>query len=261
MSEPTTTPHAPAPVISLRGLRKSFGALKVLDGVDLDVLPAENMVVLGRSGTGKSVLIKLIVGLLEPDAGDIQVMGQSVLGLKRKQLDALRVRIGFSFQSSALYDSMDVAQNLEFPLTMNVDGLSTQEVRARVDAALEAVGLADSRRKIPAELSGGQRKRIGIARALILQPEIMLYDEPTAGLDPVTSGEINDLIRSVQATHHTSAILITHDLTCARAVGDRAAMLLDGRLTKPGTFAELFPSADPKVQAFYDYNFIQATHP
>jgi phospholipid/cholesterol/gamma-HCH transport system ATP-binding protein len=261
VSDVTTTSPPPEPVISIRGLRKSFGSLRVLGGVDLDVMPAENMVVLGRSGTGKSVLIKLIVGLLTPDAGEIRVMGQSVLGLKRKQLDALRVRIGFSFQGSALYDSMDVATNLEFPLTMNVKGLSKADIRSRVDAALEAVGLAGSRRQIPAELSGGQRKRIGIARALILQPEIMLYDEPTAGLDPVTSGEINDLIRSVQATHNTASIIITHDLTCARAVGDRAAMLLDGLLTPPGTFDQLFPSDNPKVQAFYNYNFIQAGHP
>ena len=243
------------PVIRVAGLHKAFGDRVVLAGVDLDVHPAENVVVLGRSGSGKSVLIKILVGLLRPDAGLVQVMGRQVDRLTQTELDRLRVHIGFSFQHSALYDSMSVRDNLAFPLTMNVAGLPSAEVDARVDAALEAVGLLEARRQMPAELSGGQRKRIGIARALILRPEIMLYDEPTAGLDPLTSGEINDLIVQVQETFHTTAIIITHDLTCAKATGDRTAMLLDGRMTGGGTFEELSASDDPRIRAFYDYNF------
>jgi phospholipid/cholesterol/gamma-HCH transport system ATP-binding protein len=249
------------PVISIRGLHKAFGALQVLRGVDLDVHQAENLVVLGRSGTGKSVLIKVVVGLLQPDAGAVEVFGQDVHRLRRKQLDLLRRRVGFSFQSSALYDSMSVAQNLEFPLRMNTTGLSQAEVRERVDGALEAVGLTGSLHQMPSQLSGGQRKRIGIARTLILRPEIMLYDEPTAGLDPVTCTEINDLIRKVQRDFHTSSIIITHDLTCARAVGDRVAMLADGRVLREGKFDDVFQSDDPVLSSFYNYNFITQEQP
>jgi phospholipid/cholesterol/gamma-HCH transport system ATP-binding protein len=189
----------PPTVISIRDLRKSFGEREVLRGVDLEVHAAENVVVLGRSGSGKSVLIKIIVGLIAPDSGKVDVLGEDVHALKPRQLDALRRRIGFSFQGSALYDSMSVAENLAFPLRMNTKGLASTEVEERVHAALEDVGLAQAHDQMPSELSGGQRKRIGIARTLILRPEIMLYDEPTAGLDPVTSGEINDLINQVQA--------------------------------------------------------------
>lgn len=242
-------------VISIRGLKKAFGALEVLKGVDLDVHAAENVVVLGRSGSGKSVLIKLVVGLLQPDEGTVAVLGQDVNRLKRKDLDALRRRIGFSFQNSALYDSMSVEQNLVFPLTMNTKGLAAKEIADRVHDALDAVGLATSIGKMPAELSGGQRKRVGIARTLILRPEIMLYDEPTAGLDPVTSAEINELIVSVQKSYHTASIIITHDLTCARAIGQRVAMLLDGQILLQGSFDEVFASTDAQVKAFYDYNF------
>lgn len=243
--------------ISLRGVTKSFGTLDVLRGVDLDVHTAENVVVLGRSGSGKSVLIKILVGLLEPDEGSVKVLGQDVPSLKQHDLDALRRRVGFSFQGSALYDSMTVGENLEFPLTMNVKGLSQAEVRDRVHDALEAVGLARSIKQMPSELSGGQRKRIGIARTLILRPEIMLYDEPTAGLDPVTCTEINALINEVQETYKTASIIITHDLTCARQTGDRVAILLSGRMKHIGTFEEVFASDDPDVRGFYDYNFMQ----
>jgi phospholipid/cholesterol/gamma-HCH transport system ATP-binding protein len=245
------------PVIHIRGLEKAFGSNQVLRGVDLDVQKAENVVVLGRSGTGKSVLIKIIVGLLKPDAGEVRVFGQSVPDLNRKNLDKLRMRVGFSFQSSALYDSMDVRHNLEFPLTMNQPGMSRADVDARVDESLEAVGLEAKRDQMPSSLSGGQRKRIGIARTLILHPEIMLYDEPTAGLDPVTSGEINELINQVQETRHTTAIIITHDLTCAKDTGDRVAMLLEGRVVRVGSFDEVFDTPDPQVKSFYDYNFTQ----
>lgn len=244
-------------VISIRGLKKSFGTRDILRGVDLDVRAAENVVVLGRSGSGKSVLIKILVGLLAPDAGEVTLLGQNVHQLPQKELDALRRRVGFSFQSSALYDSMNVSQNLEFPLTMNTRGLSSGEVRDRVLDALEAVGLAGSIKQMPSELSGGQRKRIGIARTLILRPEIMLYDEPTAGLDPVTSAEINELINQVQQTYHTASIIITHDLTCARTTGERVAMLLEGEMLRVGTFEEVFDTTDPRVTGFYDYNFTQ----
>jgi phospholipid/cholesterol/gamma-HCH transport system ATP-binding protein len=245
-----------APVIAIRGLYKSFGENRVLCGVDLDVHRAENVVVLGRSGSGKSVLIKIAVGLLAPDAGRVEVLGHRIHQLRRAELDKLRVRIGFLFQHAALYDAMTVEQNLSFPLTMNVRNLTAGEVRRRVEEALEAVGLRQTLNQMPSELSGGQRKRVGIARTLILRPEIMLYDEPTAGLDPITSAEINELIREVQAQYHTSAIIITHDLTCARSTGDRLCMLLDGRLERQGTFDEVFTSRDPRVTAFYEYNHL-----
>ncbi|MEQ1565570.1 MAG: ATP-binding cassette domain-containing protein [Myxococcota bacterium] len=245
------------PVIAIRGLTRAFGDNVVLRGVDLDVARAENVVVLGRSGSGKSVLIKLVVGLLPPDAGEVRVFGRNIAELRPRELDALRVRVGFSFQGSALYDSMNVAENLEFPLTMHNPELTAAEVGDRVDEALAAVGLPDTRRRMPSELSGGQRKRIGIARTLILRPEVMLYDEPTAGLDPVTSAEINELILQVRRTYRTSAVVITHDLTCALGVGDRVAMLLDGRIERVGTFDEVFASDDPRVRGFYDYNFVQ----
>ncbi len=245
------------PVIEIRGLTKSFGEMHVLRGVDLDVGDAENVVVLGRSGTGKSVLIKILVGLLRQDSGTIRVLGQDVAKLNRRQLDQLRRKIGFSFQNSALYDSMTVRENLTFPLSMNEPSLKAADVKSRVQEALEAVGLSKAINQMPGELSGGQRKRIGIARTLILRPKIMLYDEPTAGLDPTTSGEINDLINEVQETYHTSSIIITHDLTCAKATGDRVAILLDGIMRRVGTFDEVFDTDDAQVKAFYDYNFIQ----
>lgn len=262
---PLATPDAattqPPQPIRLRGLHKSFGDRHVLRGVDLDVQAAENMVVLGRSGSGKSVLIKLLVGLLKPDAGEVVVLGKNIDRLGRVELDALRRRVGFSFQHGALYDSMNVSQNLSFPLTMNTPGLSAAEVAARVAETLEAVGLANTSAQMPSELSGGQRKRIGIARTLILRPEIMLYDEPTAGLDPVTSAEINELINRVQSQSHTAAIIITHDLTCAKMTANRVAMLIDGTLVRTGTFDEVFDSDDSRITGFYNYNFTQRDSP
>ncbi|GAA4449127.1 ABC transporter ATP-binding protein [Nibrella saemangeumensis] len=244
-------------VISIRGLTKSFGDLHVLRGVDLDVFRGENLVVLGRSGTGKSVLIKIIAGLLMPDAGTVTVLGQDVARLSTKELDQLRLKVGFSFQNSALYDSMTIRENLEFPLVRNVRNLSRQDINHAVEEALEDVGLSQTINQMPSELSGGQRKRIGIARTLILKPEIMLYDEPTAGLDPITSVDINNLINEVQEKHHSTSIVITHDLTCAKMVGNRVAMLLDGRFERQGTFEEVFESNDDeRVQAFYNYNFV-----
>jgi phospholipid/cholesterol/gamma-HCH transport system ATP-binding protein len=243
-------------VISIRGLYKSFGELDVLKGIDLDLYKGENVVVLGKSGTGKSVLIKIIAGLLRPDRGTVMVLGKQVDKIKAKELDELRLRIGFSFQNAALYDSMSVRKNLEFPLVMNRKHLKKSEIDEQVKSVLDAVGLLDKMNQMPADLSGGQRKRIGIARTLILKPEIMLYDEPTAGLDPLTCMEINQLINEVKKKYDTSSIIITHDLTCARDTGDRIAMLLDGQFKRKGTFSEVFSSQDEQVKGFYDYNFI-----
>jgi len=245
------------PIIAIRDVYKSFGDLHVLNGVDLDVYKGENVVVLGRSGTGKSVLIKIIVGLLQQDKGTVNVLGQEVSDLQGSALNELRRKIGFSFQNSALYDSMTVRENLEFPLVRNVANLSKADIKEQVESVLESVGLSQTINQVPSQLSGGQRKRIGIARTLILKPEIMLYDEPTAGLDPITCIEINELINEVKEKYHTSAIIITHDLTCARQTGDRLAMLLDGKFATTGTFEEVFASDEERVKSFYDYNFIQ----
>jgi phospholipid/cholesterol/gamma-HCH transport system ATP-binding protein len=243
-------------VISIRGLKKAFDEFEVLRGVDLDLYQGENLVVLGRSGTGKSVLIKIISGLLPLDEGMVQVLGHHVDQITPEELDALRLKLGFSFQNSALYDSMTIRENLEFPLIRNQKNLSRKEINTRVETVLEGVGLLQALDQMPSELSGGQRKRVGIARTLILKPEIMLYDEPTAGLDPITSMEINNLINQVQQRFNTSSIIITHDLTCARATGDRIVMLLDGKFQRQGSFDEVFDTDEPRVKAFYEYNFI-----
>jgi phospholipid/cholesterol/gamma-HCH transport system ATP-binding protein len=244
-------------VIAIRGLYKSFGDNHVLRGVDLDVHKRENVVVLGKSGTGKSVLIKIIAGLLKADRGSVLVLGKDIETLSIREIRQLRLKLGFSFQNSALYDSMTVRENLEFPLVQNNRNLKRQDIDKAVEEVIDAVGLAQTINQMPAELSGGQRKRIGIARTLILRPEIMLYDEPTAGLDPITSMDINNLIKEVQQRYHTSSIIITHDLTCAKATGDRVAMLLDGTFVKQGSFEEVFASEDERIKSFYDYNFIE----
>ena len=244
-------------VISIQGLYKSFGDLKVLQGVDLEVFKGENVAVLGRSGSGKSVLIKIIAGLLPSDEGKVNVLGEEVEDLSEKELREMRLKIGFSFQSSALYDSMSVRENLEFPLIRNVKNLSQQDIDKAVEETLDAVGLIDKIDQMPGDLSGGQRKRIGIARTLMLKPAIMLYDEPTAGLDPITSKDINDLINEVRERYNASSIIITHDLSCAKATGDRMVMLLEGKITKQGTFEEVFHSDDEQAKSFYNYNFTQ----
>ncbi len=245
------------PVIVIKDLHKSFVDLDVLKGVNLSVFDGENVAVLGKSGSGKSVLIKIIIGLLKPDSGEVIVFGQHVDKLQEKELNELRLRIGFSFQNSALYDSMSIRQNLEFPLKMNKKNISKKEIGIAVEEVLDAVGLKSKINEMPSDLSGGQRKRIGIARTLILQPAIMLYDEPTAGLDPITSGEINKLINQVQEQYKTSSIIITHDLTCAKETGNRVAMLLDGRFTGIGKFEDVFKKDDEHLRGFYNYNFIQ----
>jgi phospholipid/cholesterol/gamma-HCH transport system ATP-binding protein len=251
-------PRSNEKVIEIKGLYKSFGENHVLRGVDLDVYKGENVVVLGRSGTGKSVLIKILVGLLKPDAGTIKILDMNVDKINPRELNNLRLKVGFSFQNSALYDSMTVRENLEFPLVRNSKHLSRTEINKAVEEVLEGVGLSQTINQMPSELSGGQRKRIGIARTLILNPQIMLYDEPTAGLDPTTCIDINNLINEVQERYHTSAIIITHDLTCAKQTGDRMAMLLDGKFVRQGSFEKVFENADDeRIKSFFDYNFIQ----
>ena len=243
-------------VIDIKGLYKSFGDNRVLRGVDLQVARGENVVVLGRSGTGKSVLIKIICGLLTQDEGSVIVLGEDVKNLSNRRLEQLRLKVGFSFQLSALYDSMTVKENIAFPLMRNFKQLTREEVEERVDTVLNAVSLLKTKNQYPAELSGGQKKRIGIARTLILRPEIMLYDEPTAGLDPISSIEVNKLIRSIQEKFGVSSIIITHDLVCAKTTGDRLIMMFDGVVQKQGTFDEVFDSDDERIKSFYEYNFI-----
>lgn len=257
MTSKNMTDFSAEKVIEIKDLDKAFGSYQVLEGANLDLYKGENLVVLGKSGTGKSVLIKIIVGLLRPDSGLVNVLGQKVDEISYQELLDLRLRIGFSFQNSALYDSMTVRDNLEFPLVRNRKDLTKSEVNALIEEMLDAVGLAQTINQMPSELSGGQRKRIGIARTLILKPEIMLYDEPTAGLDPITSKEINKLINDVQERYHTSAIIITHDLTCAKEVGNRVAMLMERRFERQGSFEQIFNSGDQLAQPFFDYNFIQ----
>lgn len=259
MERKSTANAAPSnePVIVINDLHKSFGELDVLKGVTLTVNKGENVAVLGKSGSGKSVLIKILVGLLKPEKGEVIVLGKNVGELKEKELNELRLCIGFSFQNSALYDSMSVRQNIQFPLIMNRKNQSKKDVAQAVDEVLDAVGLKDKMNQMPGDLSGGQRKRIGIARTLILRPEIMLYDEPTAGLDPITCSEINELINEVQQNYNTASIIITHDLTCARETSNRVAMLLDGKFSSTGTFEEVFKSEEEQIKNFYQYNFIQ----
>jgi phospholipid/cholesterol/gamma-HCH transport system ATP-binding protein len=241
--------------IDIKGLHKSFGNNHVLRGVNLEVAKGENVVVLGRSGTGKSVLIKIVCGLLTQDEGSVIVLGEDVKNLSTERLEQLRLKVGFSFQLSALYDSMTVKENIAFPLKRNFKHLSKKELDKRVDAVLDSVSLMKTKNQYPAELSGGQKKRIGIARTLVLRPEIMLYDEPTAGLDPISSIEINNLIHNIKEEFGVSAIIITHDLVCAKTTGDRLLMMFDGVVQKEGSFEEVFNSDDKRIKSFYDYNF------
>ena len=239
------------PVIRVRGLSKAFGENAVLRGFDMDLQRGENLMVLGKSGSGKSVLIKCIVGLLHPDRGSIHVLGEDVLALESEALDRLRVKIGFLFQSSALYDSMTVRENLEFPLRRHWIAQEQGERDELVREALENVGLAHTIDLYPSELSGGMKRRIGLARTLILRPEIVLYDEPTTGLDPVTGKEIVELILELQRKYHTSSVIISHDLNVARLAANRIIVLMDGVARAQGTYDELHASTDPKVNQFF----------
>jgi phospholipid/cholesterol/gamma-HCH transport system ATP-binding protein len=234
-------------------LYKSFGKYNdVLKGVDLTVNKGENLVVLGKSGSGKSILIKCLVGLVTADKGDIKVFGTDINTLDNNQLNAIRVRIGFLFQNSALYDSMTVRENLAFPLKRHLKNLSDKEVEAAIIEALDSVGLAEAIDKMPSELSGGMRKRIGLARTLILKPEIILYDEPTTGLDTITSREISELILAIQKKNKTTSIIITHDMACAKLTGDRLVILKDGVIDAEGTYTALEKSNDEWVRSFFN---------
>jgi phospholipid/cholesterol/gamma-HCH transport system ATP-binding protein len=240
-------------VASVRNLRKSFGDREVLKDMNLELYESENLVILGRSGTGKSVLIKCMVGLIRPDGGTIEVLGKDVFALDAKALNELRLQIGFSFQGSALYDSMTVRENLEFPLKRNLKIFDRAKLNEMVVTALEDVGLEHTINQMPSELSGGMKKRVGIARTLILKPKIMLYDEPTSGLDPITSMEINDLILSVREKYKTSSIIITHDISSAKHTSDRIIALIDGRNKVEGTFETLAETSDPDLEPFFKY--------
>ncbi len=243
--------ESPEQVIEINNLRKGFGTEDVLLDVSLKLYNGENLVVLGKSGSGKSVLIKCIVRLLDPDEGTIKVFGEDVSALSRKGLGELRKKIGFLFQSGALYDSMTVRQNLEFPLRRIKKNLGQKEITEKVEEVLEHVGLSDSLNKMPSQLSGGMRKRISLARTLVVDPRIMLYDEPTTGLDPVTSDEISTLINDVQKKYKTSSIIITHDIECARTTANRIIMLLNGEVYKVGKLDEFEKSSDPPIRSFF----------
>ena len=253
MSEPINNGNAPNSnaVIKIRHLSKSFGKNEVLKDVNLDLNPGENLVVLGKSGTGKSVTIKCIVGLLEYSNGTLEVFGKEVKNLSEKELREFRTRIGFLFQSGALYDSMTVRENLEFPLIRVLKINDKNEINKRITEILEGVGLPEAIDKMPSELSGGMRKRIGLARTMILKPEIMLYDEPTTGLDPITSKEISELIMTMQKEYKVSSIIITHDIACTRITANRILILDKGAVIAEGNFDELENSKDNFIQSFF----------
>lgn len=240
----------PEKIIEISDLNIAFDGQEVLKKITIHLLKGENLIILGKSGSGKSVLIKCITDLLTPDSGSIRVLNKEVGKLYPKELAELRKKIGFLFQGGALYDSMTVKENLEFPLKRIRKDLDQTAINKKIDEALENVGLAEALDKMPSELSGGMRKRIALARTIIVEPLIMLYDEPTTGLDPITSAEISALINKIQSNDKTSSIIITHDIACAREIADRIIMLKDGEIYKEGTFLELEKLDDPWVRSF-----------
>ncbi len=246
--------HAPLeePVIHITGLNKSFGQNKVLMDFNLDLYAGENVVVLGKSGSGKSVLIKCIIGLLKPDSGRVEVFGSNIPDLGHAGLDKIRMKVGFLFQSNALYDSMTVRENLEFPLRRHSIDISQSEVEQLVQQSLDDVRLAHTINMMPAELSGGMRKRIALARTLILRPGIILYDEPTTGLDPITGKEIIELMVGIQKKYHSSSLIISHDMNCVRLASDRVVMLIDGKCYAEGTYDQLKQSPDIRIKEFFE---------
>lgn len=244
--------HPGEAVLQVRNVYKSFGTNHVLVDFNMDLCEGENVVVLGKSGSGKSVLIKCIIGLMKPDQGTIEVFGKNIPDLGHEELDRIRMRVGFLFQSNALYDSMTVRENLEFPLRRHTVTLKPKEADERVRRALADVGLEHTIDMMPAELSGGMRKRIALARTLILQPDIILYDEPTTGLDPITGKEIIGLMGEIREKYGSSSLIISHDMNCVRMVADRVLMLIDGKCYANDSYAALSRSADPKIKAFFE---------
>jgi phospholipid/cholesterol/gamma-HCH transport system ATP-binding protein len=239
-------------VVDIQHISKTFGTNEVLSDISLQLTRGENVVVLGKSGQGKSVTIQCIVGLLNPDEGSVKVFGDEVANMTDKQLKELRTKVGFLFQSGALYDSMTVRENLEFPLTRVLKMKDRAEIDQRVEEVLDGVGLLEAIDKMPSDLSGGMRKRVGLARTMIVKPEIMLYDEPTTGLDPITSHEISQLILNMQKKYKTSSIIITHDMECAKITGDRVVIMNDGEYIAEGTFDELQSSDNELVRSFFN---------
>jgi len=238
-------------IAEITHLKKSFGTNQVLKDINFKIEKGENLVVLGKSGSGKSVLIKCLVGLFEPDGGEVLLFGQNIAGLNDEKLNILRKKVGFLFQSAALYDSMSVRENLEFPLR-DLKSKSKEEINALVVESLNNVGLEGAIDKMPSELSGGMRKRVGLARTLILKPEIILYDEPTTGLDPITSNEISQLILDVQKKYNTASIVITHDIECARLTANHMIIIKDGVVLEEGTFEEISESKDEWIRSFFN---------
>lgn len=238
-------------IIEIKNLQKSFGKQSVLTDASLNLFKGENLVVLGKSGTGKSVLIKCIIGLLQVDSGEIHVFGKNVVGSNSNELAELRQKIGFLFQSGALYDSMTVKENLEFPLSRIKKDLNKQQRQEKIEEVLENVGLADALNKMPSQLSGGMRKRISLARTLVVNPSVMLYDEPTTGLDPVTSDEISSLIMDIQQKYKTSSIIITHDIKCAKHTANRLIMLSEGKVYMEGKLEDFENSKDELIYSFF----------
>lgn len=248
----TKTETKNIPVIQIRNLNKSFGDNHVLRNFNIDLYKGENLVVAGKSGSGKSVLIKCIIGLMKPDSGTIQMYGKNIPDLNSSELDEIREKTGFLFQSNALYDSMTVRENLEFSLRRHRKGTETEKVIDLVIEALTNVGLAETIDMMPAELSGGMRKRIALARTLILKPHIILYDEPTTGLDPITGKEICNLMLDVQKKYQTSSIIISHDMNCIKITSNRVVLLIDGTCYAAGPYEELMKSKDKKVNQFFE---------
>jgi len=237
------------PVLKIQNLKKSFGNNHVLNGFSMELFEEENLVIMGKSGSGKSVMIKCLIGLLESDSGIIEIMGKDIADLKQVEMDVLRTQIGFLFQGSALYDSMTVRENLEFPLRKHSEMYEKKD--ELVAETLESVGLLSAIDLMPEELSGGMKRRVALARALILQPNIIIYDEPTTGLDPITAKEIIQLMRDIQQKYSTSSLIITHDIDCARHISNRMILLIDGINYAEGTFKELAVSTDEKIKAFF----------
>ena len=243
-----------APPVAVEDLHKSFGSQKVLDGIGLTVNSGETLAVLGRSGTGKSVMLRIVIGLEKPDSGSVRIHGQDITGLSLDQLGEIRKKMGFLFQHAALYDSLTVEQNVAFPLEHHKQEMSASEKRDRVRELLAEVGMEDAMQKMPSDISGGMQKRVGLARALVLEPSILLLDEPTAGLDPISSGEIDELVLKLQKEHRMASIVVTHDLHSAKTIADRLALLDQGKVVIEGTFEELQQSDNDFVKEFLKHS-------